>query len=230
MQVRSERLRSSVSMTLIGFAVLLLTLCEANVVRAAEMEFKVLELGVGENCGIKCLNIISAYGEITENSAETFAAFLQQNVKQRHMKGIVLLHSPGGNVVGATKFGKLLRTLGVSVVVARSDGATKLIGSTVRLKPGRCYGACVYVLSGGTRRIVPPLSQVVISRAFRIEAGQPQKPIYPSSPFVEQLRQYLVEMGVSTSVVDFTNNMTGDAEHIVTPSELERWNLAAPRF
>jgi hypothetical protein len=203
---------------------------------AAEMEFRVVEIGASENCGSKCLYVISAQGEITENSADRFTEFLENNMGQRHLNGIVLLHSPGGNVVGATKLGKVLRKLGVAVVVARADDATRLIGSNIRLAPGRCMSACVFVLMGGAKRVVPTPSKVGIHRMFRIETGRDPaggssyRRVFANAPFVEQLRQYSAEMGVSTSLVDSAERVSPDTVHIVSPAELTRWRLGSPKF
>jgi hypothetical protein len=236
MQAGGERHGPGFAGALIGFAVCCLVLFATGANAADEMEFRVVEVGASENCGSKCLHIISAQGEITENSADKFSAFLDHNLRQRHLNGIVLLHSPGGNVVGATKLGKLLRQLGVAVVVARADGATKLIGADIRLAPGRCMSACVFVLMGGAKRVVPAPSTVGIHRMFRIETGRDPaggpsyRRVFANAPFVEQLRQYSDEMGVSSSLVDSAERVSPDTVHIVSPAELRRWRLGSPKF
>jgi hypothetical protein len=234
MRVGFGRHRPVLAGALVGLAMFFLGLNRS--VEAAEMDFQVVEIGTSEHCGSKCLYVISAQGEITENSDERFTEFLDRNMGQRHLNGIVLLHSPGGNVLGATKLGKVLRKLGVAVVVARADESTKLIGSNIRLAPGRCMSACVFVLMGGAKRVVPTPSKVGIHRMFRMETGRDPaggpsyRRVFANAPFVEQLRQYSAEMGVSSSLVDSAERISPDTVHIVSPAELRRWRLGSPKF
>jgi hypothetical protein len=203
---------------------------------AAEMNFELVEIGDPGRCVTPCLRVVSAQGEITERSAEAFLQFLERNVGKQRLNGIVLLHSPGGNVVGAMKFGRVLRDLGVAVVVARAGNNAKFVGSRIRLLPGHCMSACVFVLMGGAKRVVPNPSEVGIHRMFRIEAGRDPaggtnyKRVYASNSIVEALRQYSDLMGVSPSLVDSAERVSPDTVHIISPLEMRQWRLGTSRF
>jgi hypothetical protein len=222
--------------TVIGAAIAFLSACLISVPASAEMNFQLVEIKDNGRCGATCLKVISAQGEITEHSADEFLSFLDRTMGKHHLNGIVLLHSPGGNVVGAMKLGRVLRELGAAVVVARAGGEARVMGSKIKLSPGHCMSACVFVLMGGAKRIVPNPSEVGIHRMFRIEAGRDPagganyKRVYASDTIVEALRQYSGFMGVSPSLVDSAERISPDTVHIVSAVEMRRWRLGTPRF
>jgi hypothetical protein len=220
----------------IGATLAFLSACLVSVPASAEMNFELISDARG--CGARCLKVISAQGEITEHSADAFLTFLDRTIGKHHLSGIVLLHSPGGNVVGAMNLGRVLRELGAAVVVARAGGEARVIGSKIglSLSPGHCMSACVFVLMGGAKRIVPNPSEVGIHRMFRIEAsrdpagGANYKRVYASDTIVEALRQYSGLMGVSPSLVDSAERVSPDTVHIVNAVEMRRWRLGTSRL
>jgi hypothetical protein len=230
-----RRLNYASATAIIGAAIAFFSAC-VSVPASAEMNFQLVEIKDAGRCGATCLEVISAQGEITEHSADEFLSFLDRTLGKHHLKGIVLLHSPGGNVVGAMKLGRVMRELGAAVVVARAGGNAQVMGSSIRLSPGHCMSACVFVLMGGAKRIVPNPSEVGIHRMFRIEAGRDPagganyKRVYASNTIVETLRQYSGLMGVSPSLVDSAERVSPDTVHIVSGVEMRRWRLGTSRF
>ena len=108
-------------------------------------------------------DVISAEGEITNDTADDFSAFLQQHASDPDFRPLVLLNSPGGTVVGAMKLGLLFRQIGASR--ARGAGRAAIEGSgDLHVVSGYCMSACVYAFFGGKQRIVPPVSQLGIHR------------------------------------------------------------------
>ncbi|MBV9221353.1 MAG: hypothetical protein JOY94_18185, partial [Methylobacteriaceae bacterium] len=139
---------------------LLIALClgTPQAAAAAEMAFRLVPLGTTNFCGRSCVEIIAAEGEITDQTPEQFLAFASSNVGASQARNVLFLDSPGGNVVGALRFGRMLRKLGTAVVVARvipGDGV-----QAGGIAAARCMSACVYALMGGKKRVVPPESQV----------------------------------------------------------------------
>jgi hypothetical protein len=233
----SYRLVSYVSAaTLFAATVAFVAALMISVPASAEMNFELVEISNTTRCDATCLKVVSAQGEITEHSADEFLAFLEHKLGKQRLKGIVLLHSPGGNVVGAMKLGRVLRELGAAVVIARAGGSARMMGSKIRLAPGHCMSACVFVLMGGAKRIVPDPSEVGIHRMFRIEAGRDPagganyKRVYATDTIVEALRQYSDFMGVSPSLIDSAERVSPDTVHIVNATEMRRWRLGTSRF
>src|SRR5262249_30229602 len=85
---------------------------------ASAMTFRIVPLAPGEFCGHGLVQVIAAEGEITEQTAQDFVAFANENMGTQP-RNVLFLDSPGGNVVGALEFGKILRRLRTAVVIAK---------------------------------------------------------------------------------------------------------------
>jgi len=202
---------------------------------AAEMAFRLVPLGTTNFCGRSCVEIIAAEGEITDQTPEQFLAFASANVGAAQARNVLFLDSPGGNVVGALRLGRLLRKLGTAVVIARvipGDG-----GQPGGIAAARCMSACVYALMGGKKRVVPPESQVGIHRMFRNELERDpaarvssMRTIFAPDSMVDALSRYSGSMGISPQLVAAAEQISPTTVHIVTPSEMIRWRLGTPRF
>jgi hypothetical protein len=202
---------------------------------AAAMSFDLVQLGQSNFCGRGCAQIIAAEGEITESTPDEFLAFAKANAKAGQTRNVLFLDSPGGNVVGSLKLGKMLRRLGTAVVVARvlhgpDDRATAIAA-------GRCMSACVYALMGGRKRVVPPESEVGIHRMFRREVEHDAvsrlsetRTFFAPEEMVDALSRYSGAMGISPKLVAMAEQIPPETVHIVTPSEMIRWRLGTPRF
>jgi hypothetical protein len=171
------------------------------------------------SCGGNCPKIIVASGEIALDSDARFIRFIRSEVLPQKITSVVLMSSPGGNLVGSLKLGAVIRQLGFSVMVGQVSGG--------RFLSARCFSACAYTLAGGRSRIVPEGSQVGVHKAWTNE--RPMRDIVGSgnigarvsvegySPVVER---YLKLMGVSQQLMALADATPSTDIRILTRSEL----------
>jgi hypothetical protein len=218
-----------------------LALCAGIVAsaQASSLDFRVVTLQA-RKCGDACPRVITAEGDIDEHAPDRFLSFIRQNVRDKRVKNVVFLHSPGGQVVSALKLGLNMRQFGTAVVVARvreggSDDPNGQFGAA------RCMSACVFVLMGGKKRVVPEQSLVGIHRMFREEfgpdpAGGPRsgggrrQRMFASGSMVDVVSRYTSAMGISPQLIEAAEKVSPDSIHIVTPQEMARWRLGAPNL
>ena len=201
--------------------------------QAAEMTFQTVQMSPNSVCGNRCVQIIVAEGEITGDTAERFLSFASAGTNQ--LRNVVFLDSPGGNVVGSLRFGKVLRSLGTTVVVARVLPAP--YGAPTAMVAARCMSACVYAFMGGSKRVVPPQSKLGIHRMFRKEENYDYdaqaasvRYVYAPDEMVAALSQYSGSMGISPALVARAETISPQSVHIVTRGELHRWHLGSSKF
>jgi len=205
---------------------------------AAAMSFETLRLEDRQLCrkGV-CPTVIVARGRIDDDSAEEFVRFARTMPESRGMKNILLLESPGGNVAGSMKLGIVLRKLGTVVVVAQPAAASGG-SSSGALRSARCYSACAYALMGGTRRIVPPGSQVGVHRMHALRTGPNptgeedlyNRHQYGSDNQVQFLSRYVASMGISTEMVAVAERVAPESIRVLTAAEMRRYGLAASKL
>ena len=202
--------------------------------RAAEpMTFKVQPIGgVDGVCGKKCAEVISAEGEINNDTADNFVAFLASHAQEQALRPVVLLESPGGTVVGSMQLGMVFRKIGAAVIVAQAvEGPDQ-----VRVAPGLCMSACVYAFFGGKKRVIPTVSKLGIHRmvineyARDLTGGTMKQQTFGTDEIVSSLSAYAKMMGVDPNVVTFAEQVSPESIHIVTPREIARWRLGSPRL
>ena len=202
---------------------------------AGSMTFAVATLGGGnEPCGRNCAEVISAKGEINNDTADEFLAFLSSHLQEQGLRPVVLLESPGGTVVGAMQLGMMFRKIGAAVIVA--EAVEEPGTDRVRVAPGLCMSACVYAFFGGKKRVVPPVSKLgihrmVINESMRDPAGgMVRQQTFGTDDIVSTLSAYTKMMGIDPNVIEFAERVSPDTIHIVTPKEIARWRLGAPRL
>lgn len=205
---------------------------------AAAMSFETLRLEDRQLCRKGgCPSVIVAKGRINDESAEDFVKFASTMPEARGLKNILLIESPGGNVAGSMKLGIMLRKLGTVVVVAQPTGVSGGVSSGA-LRSARCYSACAYALMGGARRIVPPGSEVGVHRMHALKTGPNpagdedlyNRHQYGSDNQVQFLSRYVVSMGVSPEMVAVAERVSPERIHVLTPAEMRRFRLAAPKL
>ncbi len=179
-------------------------------------------------------DVISAEGAITNDTADDFLAFLQQHLHDQDLRPVVLIHSPGGTVVGAMKLGLMFRKIGAAVIVAR---ALEEQGSDrAHVVPGACMSACVYAFFGGKRRVIPPVSRLGIHRmaiyahSHDPAGGEQVTRTYGTDDLVTALSDYTKQMGIDPEVIDEAEQIAPESIHIVTAREITRWRLGSPRL
>lgn len=219
------------------------TLLPVAAADAAEpMGFELLTISGPAPCGRRhCrdaevrADVISAQGEITNDTADAFKAFVEQHSGDPDFRPLVLLNSPGGTVVGAMKLGMLLRQFGASVLVARARTADA--SDELHVVSGYCMSACVYAFFGGKRRIIPPGSHLGIHRMAIYShnfdlfgGGESTTRSYGTGELVTALSTYTKLMGVNPAAIAEAEQIEPESIHILTPQEIARWRVGTPRL
>lgn len=121
-------------------------------------------------------------GEIAPRDVETLAG--AQALAEAANVRMLLLNSPGGDVESALRIGRMVRTLGITVIVP----------------PGaECLSACVFILAAGADRI--PKGRVGIHRPYFM--APPGRAIGEALRELEQeSRDYLIEMNVPARLAE----------------------------
>ncbi len=209
---------------------------------AEPMSFELLTIAGPAPCvKHRCSNaevkadVISAQGEITNDTAATFTSFLQAHAGDPDFRPLVLLSSPGGTVVGAMKLGLVLRQFGATVLVARAraeEGTDDL-----HVVSSYCMSACVYAFFGGKRRIIPPASHLgihqmaIYSHSFGFFGGDGETVRSKGTPeLVNALSAYTALMGVSPAAIEEAEQIDSSSIHILTAKEIARWRVGTPRL
>ena len=203
---------------------------------AAAMTFRLEATGNLSECRGKCPLVIVAEGEIKRDTPQTFARFIRNNLRQKRMRAVIFVHSPGGLVVASMNLGKMFRKLGAAVVVARIQPPANGRGNTV-FTSGRCFSACVYALMGAKKRVVPPQSSLIVHRMFIYEmmgnadgGGLTRQKTYRNEKLYKDLTRYARMMGVSSSVIYDAENTPAGEVRVISQRELRKWRLAVPKF
>ncbi len=211
--------------------------CIVAAATAQAMDFTTVSYGDPAVCGSRCPLVISATGDISNDSAREFYEFLSSRVADRRLRSIVFLHSPGGAVVGAMKLGEMFRKTGVLTVVARILPAPPGVSPALFPPGARCFSACVYALMGGKKRVVPNDSLVGIHRMhfnrYMRDVGTGESTadrVYGSKDFVARLADYARSMGVSREIIYTAEQVAPDGLHIVTGGEMRKWRLGERKF
>ena len=169
-----------------------------SLARADEMRFSVVDLGVA-GCKNACPQAIAADGVIEPETPQAFIDFVKHAARSPRLSAIVLLNSPGGNVVASMELGSIFRTLKVAAIV-RQVGARPGRGDLSFT--GQCISACVYAMMGGVKRVAPPGSRVGLHRMSIVERGFfTTTRSLADPPLVAALSKYARKIGVDQGLV-----------------------------
>lgn len=204
--------------------ILLIALCGAA--PASAMSFSLSRLP-DNLCAEACPQVIVATGEIELNSDEAFFRFVTDEVVKQQVTNMVLMSSPGGNLVGSLKLGILMRQLGFSIMVGQVRSGAFL--------SARCYSACAYALAGGMKRIVPEGSEVGVHKAWTLRRGEVDRVTGASideqvatEGYAPVLTRYLRMMGVSGQLMALANATPSSSIRVLTRAELARLRVVTP--
>ncbi|MDX7951204.1 hypothetical protein P7D22_08440 [Lichenihabitans sp. Uapishka_5] len=208
----------------------------ASAAQAEPMRFAVTTLGsdAGGLCGPDCMEVISAKGEIDNETADAFAAFLANHQQEQNLRPVVLIDSFGGTVVGAMRLGTQFRSFGAELIVGealRERGSDRM-----RLAPAVCLSACVYAFFGGRDRVVPSTSRLgihrmVIKEDMRDPSGAyAEQQTFGTPEIVQTLSDYTRSMGINPDVILQAERIAPETIRILTQKEIARWRLARSRF
>jgi hypothetical protein len=201
---------------------------------APPMTFETVSVGNPAQCGNNCVRVIVARGEIVSNTPEQFLEFVRRvGARDKRMRAVIFVESPGGLVVSSMRLGVLFRKLGAAAVVGRvnpSGGPNQFYSAT-------CASACVYALMGAKKRVVPPQSRIVLHRMYAFEraGGSGDEPArlqktFSNRSLEQQLSSYARMMGVSPEVIRTAESIQPDAIKVLSQAELRRWRLSVPAF
>ncbi len=215
----------------------------------ARMQFSAATLDDG-NCGAGCPVVIQAEGRITREAASDFVSFAKQLSTQGRLLNMVLIHSPGGSVVGSMMLGSTFRQLGTTVVVARVnrgggvfsqpavDARTGRVIPAGALTNGVCNSACVYAVMGGRKRVIPNDSRMGVHR-MQSEESYGFDPVAQrvvtqarsgSSEQVMALKRYSASMGVDPKIIDLAESIPHEDIRVLSPRQVQSFRLGVPKF
>jgi hypothetical protein len=220
---------------------------------SAKMQFTAVSLGDSSACGNRCPIVIQAEGQITRDSAAEFVAFAKRTSDQGKLVNMVLIHSPGGSVVGSLMLGGVFRTLGTTVVVARVNQGTRSFFGGVRqsvdsrtgklIPPGSvtnatCNSACVYAVMGGKKRIIPADSRMGVHR-MQSEENYGFDPIQSrivtskktgSDDQVLALKRYSKFMGVDPKIIDLAESVPHEDIRVLSQQQVRAFRLGISKL
>jgi hypothetical protein len=196
------------------------------------MRFRVEPLQTAD-CGYRCPNVVVADGVIEPDTPDAFIDFAKQAAHGNNLKSVLLINSPGGNVVASMEFGVKLRELGMSAIVAGYGYDGMRAGPTA----GECVSACVYALMGAVKRVAPEQSRVALHRmsvsqndaSTRGHVGSVTRR-YADQRLVDIVARYAQQMGVSPEVVRQAESLDADHIRMLSTGEMRRWRLATPKL
>jgi hypothetical protein len=165
--------------------------------------------------GKPCSRWIAAEGTVSWSAIGDFAAALSAFGTE---KPVVAINSRGGLVEPALAIGRMLRMAGATVIVGHTIfpyrgphfAATGEMDPAAQKFGGLCQSACVFILAGGVKRLVPTGGFVAVHRPANFTreifdarpARLVKKPIDDADALVERLKAYFAEMGVGAPVLD----------------------------
>ena len=147
-------------------------------------------------------------GQISKSDAkkvEDAANFATQN----RMRAVFRLNTEGGDVEAAIAIGRQLRKIGAFALT---------------FDQGRCYSACIFILSGATRRGLS--SSIGIHRPYSTGNELDRKKIDASQKSLEKLvKEYLIEVNISPNLYDLMNTIPPEKIYFPTESELQKFGI-----
>jgi len=211
-------------------------------------------------CEPQCPEWIAAQGKIDTGAVRRFKRVLSQLGER---KVPVLVDSAGGKVREALEIGRLVRAKGLDVAVtstvftpcAPADAAcrkAKTGGALLGLPQARlskCASSCAFILAGGTRRLVGPLTLVGVHRirsfyvysrvlrTYRVTSGRKRLvserrvaervvETRTSQRTYDQIGRYFAEMGIGEPIMPLVLSTPSDKLHWLTRHELQTTRLA----
>ena len=170
------------------------------------LEFKVSEGTVAD--------FLLINGPIEPGDAERFSAFLS-NLGELTLP--VVLNSPGGAVTEALAIGRLLR----------ENKATTIVHSGTA-----CLSACPYILAGGVLREVSSRGAVGMHQHYYDTPAY--MPVFLAVEGIQhgqgRTMEYLLEMGISPSLMLYSLNTPPDSIYVLVKEELLETGLATSIF
>ncbi|THD77359.1 MAG: hypothetical protein E7812_15610 [Phenylobacterium sp.] len=149
---------------------------------------------------------ILADGDIDERSVGAFSAF----TRQAHLGpgALVVLNSPGGNVLQSLMLGKAIRQQGFSTTVQGG---------------GACASACAFVFLGGVERSAGPSARIGVHQISNPASALGDLSAADGEWLVSLVAVYVKDMGGDLSVLIPALRTAPCDMHWLSPSELSRY-------
>jgi hypothetical protein len=220
---------------------------ESNPAESPPIEFFVAT-GPANACGPGCDAWIAADGRIDLHAAQRLRKVLAR-LGSRQLP--LLLHSPGGSVLGAIALGRLVRSRNLTVSVARTTPvdcradtprdkacetlmrAGQNLVSALDPSGAMCNSACVLVLAGGAQRSVPPWVRLGV-HAIGLDPG---KTAVHGPQLAADIRsangrivEFLHDMGIPKALFDASNAIPHESARFLRRDELVLFGLDTRDF
>jgi hypothetical protein len=123
------------------------------------------------------------------------AGWFRERLDEAHLASgdVVLLSSPGGDLIQALIMGEIIRAHGLATAVGTADVSGHVTQSY-------CASACVILFAGGTPRYGIDGSALGVHRFVASTPGH--DPIAEAQKITGTVLKYMAEMGVSSTVVE----------------------------
>jgi hypothetical protein len=204
--------------------------------------------GDANACGPGCSEWIAAEGKIDVGAADRLRQLLRKLGDRRPP---IYFHSPGGNLTGALELGQLIRDKKFEVSVghtvplgcgsdkqsANACEARKRAGQAVEAEISptiyACNSGCVYVLAGGTVRLVPPWVKLGIhDMGVDPDSRVPRGAALTAAMrlFHARLRNYLRAMGIDDALFSTALATPFESPRFLQRDEIVRFGIDRREF
>lgn len=167
-----------------------------------------------------CAPYILAKGTITSSTPEDFVRFVKKG--KYHTR--VFFHSPGGDLAGGIRLGRLIRDFRFDTLVGGPYENVIRLWEDYEIieKEGYCFSACAYAFLGGVKRTVESSGKFGVHqfRGANEDAGESSAQL-----IMAVLSDYVEEMGVDRKFLDIASLTDSSQIQIVTQIEAQRLNV-----
>ncbi|PDS61534.1 hypothetical protein CO653_32585 [Rhizobium anhuiense] len=133
---------------------------------------------------------------------------------RQYQADYISFDSPGGNVVTAIRFGRIIRALNAR---------------TLQIRAMECASACAFAFVGGVERFAEPGSIGVHRVSLSDDAAMDNKLAVSSvQSLTGEIIGYLTDMGVSPNLLQLSLSIDSTDIRYLTAAEMRDWNIDTP--
>jgi len=182
---------------------------------------------------------IVAIGEIEKNTTEKFKKFMQKESPEGNK---IVLHSPGGNLIGGIELGKEIRKYKLDTYIGNSINNPNEYQSSFNpiyndFEKGKCVSSCAYAFLGGVDRYLIDKnfgdfyhgmigSELGFHKFYNNEKiDNPNKAIENTQYASGILVSYMIDMGIDPKFMTFINSKKNNDIFYPNNSTLEKYNI-----
>ena len=185
----------------------------------------------GGNCS-QC-TWIHAEGVIDRDTPKRFEEFVAKYRRSTSDSAkTVVLHSPGGNLLGGMRLGEAIRRQGLDTRLA--DDGPKIPGKDAYADlKSECYSACAYAFLGGVNRYIDKETRLGVHQFYSLEAVKnfdgkqfSGRDLSDQQRVYALLSDYVRAMGVDVRLVEVAATVPPNAPiRFVTEAEAAAWRI-----